>query len=222
MKRQQGFTLVEIAIVLVIIGLILGGILKGQELIDSARVRSISNDISGIRAGWYAFQDRYNSLPGDFIGAPTQIDSGLSGGNGNGRVDTAAEAGGVWAHMAAAGFISGNYNGDDVALTGFAGCTDTRCPSNPFGRFYKIAFGDESSGASGNAHELSTGDQVPVNIMLQLDLKLDDGVADRGDIQENTALTASCAESAAGADGNIDWNINSTNGGNCAAAIRGL
>jgi prepilin-type N-terminal cleavage/methylation domain-containing protein len=59
MKRmQQGFTLVEIAIVLVIIGLLLGGILKGQELITNARVRNVADQQSAVKAAFYAFQDR--------------------------------------------------------------------------------------------------------------------------------------------------------------------
>ena len=57
-KTQSGFTLIEIAIVLVIIGLLLGGVLKGQELINSAKVRSLTNKVDGITAAWFAFQDR--------------------------------------------------------------------------------------------------------------------------------------------------------------------
>ena len=59
---RTGFTLVEIAIVLVIIGLILGGVFKGQALIDSARVRSLASEVTGIRTAWYSFQDRYRSI----------------------------------------------------------------------------------------------------------------------------------------------------------------
>ena len=66
-KLQSGFTLIEIAIVLLIIGLLLGGVMKGQSMINSARVRSIANDLSGIEAGWISFQDRYRSLPGDCL-----------------------------------------------------------------------------------------------------------------------------------------------------------
>ncbi len=64
-KKQSGFTLVEIAIVLVIIGLLLGGILKGQELINSARVRNLADQNSGIQAAYYGFIDRYRQVPGD-------------------------------------------------------------------------------------------------------------------------------------------------------------
>ena len=70
MKRgQSGFTLVEIAIVLVIIGLLLGGILKGQELINSARVRNLADTHSGIQAAYFGFRDRYRQVPGDMLPA---------------------------------------------------------------------------------------------------------------------------------------------------------
>ncbi|MFT6306364.1 MAG: prepilin-type N-terminal cleavage/methylation domain-containing protein, partial [Halioglobus sp.] len=62
----KGFTIVEIAIVLAIIGLILGGVFKGQALIDNARVRSLSTEVAGIQTAWYSFQERYRSIPGDF------------------------------------------------------------------------------------------------------------------------------------------------------------
>ena len=64
-SQQSGFTLVEIAIVLVIIGLLLGGILKGQELINSAKVKNLANDFRVIPTYIYAYQDKFKSLPGD-------------------------------------------------------------------------------------------------------------------------------------------------------------
>ena len=65
MQRQQGFTLIEIAIVLVIIGLLLGGVLKGQELINSAKVKNIVSEIKNTSVMVYAYQDRFRALPGD-------------------------------------------------------------------------------------------------------------------------------------------------------------
>src|SRR4029078_610773 len=64
-SQQSGFTLVEIAIVLVIIGLLLGGILKGQELINSAKVKNLANDFRVIPTYIYAYQDKFKALPGD-------------------------------------------------------------------------------------------------------------------------------------------------------------
>ena len=58
---QKGFTLVEIAIVLVIIGLLLGGILKGQEMITQAKIKNAVADFSGISAAYYGYQDRYRA-----------------------------------------------------------------------------------------------------------------------------------------------------------------
>ena len=68
MRKQTGFTLIEIAIVLVIIGLLLGGVLKGQELITSARVRNLAHTQDGIKAAFFGFQDRFRALPGDYSG----------------------------------------------------------------------------------------------------------------------------------------------------------
>lgn len=64
-NRQSGFTLVEIAIVLVIIGLLLGGVLKGQELINSAKVKNFATDFRNIPLFIYGYQDKYHALPGD-------------------------------------------------------------------------------------------------------------------------------------------------------------
>jgi prepilin-type N-terminal cleavage/methylation domain-containing protein len=72
-RKAAGFTLIEIAIVLVIIGLLLGGVVKGQEPITSARVRSLIAQQDGIRAAFFGFQDRYRALPGDCAAASTSI-----------------------------------------------------------------------------------------------------------------------------------------------------
>src|SRR3954468_15196423 len=88
-RTQEGFTLVEIAIVLVIIGLLLGGILKGQEMITQAKIKNVVNDFNGITAAVNSYQDRYKALPGDDLGAQTRWASvitttGVGNGNGDG------------------------------------------------------------------------------------------------------------------------------------------
>jgi prepilin-type N-terminal cleavage/methylation domain-containing protein len=85
-RNQKGFTLVEIAIVLVIIGLLLGGVLKGQEMIESARIKSVVGDLNGVSAAYNTYFDRYRAVPGDETG-PTLTARGWPGtavGNGNG------------------------------------------------------------------------------------------------------------------------------------------
>ena len=64
-KKQSGFTLVEIAIVLVIIGLLLGGVLKGQELVESSKMKTMAKDLNGFSAMINSYQERYRGLPGD-------------------------------------------------------------------------------------------------------------------------------------------------------------
>lgn len=78
MKRQSGFTLVEIAIVLVIIGLLLGGVLKGQELINSAKVKNFANDFRNIPLFIYGYQDKYKALPGDDANAAAHVGAGAT------------------------------------------------------------------------------------------------------------------------------------------------
>ena len=74
MKRNQsGFTLIEIAIVLVIIGLLLGGVLKGQELINSARVKNLANDFKNVPVFIYGYQDKFKALPGDDAGVVAHV-----------------------------------------------------------------------------------------------------------------------------------------------------
>lgn len=211
---SEGFTLVEIAIVLVVIGLILGGVLKGQQLIDSARVRSLITDVNGIRSAWFSFQDQYRSLPGDFPSAPSQIDSAATPGNGNGKIDDDQERASVWQQLALAGFINGKYDGLRAA-TGTANdvyCADTTCPRNPYNGYYKISFGSQASNVSGPANEFFTGGQIPVSILAQLDLRLDDGKADSGRFRVHKAFASSCTN-------NGDWDVPSGHV-NCAGVLR--
>lgn len=65
LRSKGGFTLVELAIVLVIIGIILGAVLKGQELINNAKVKRLQNDLKGIEAAMWTYYDRVGRMPGD-------------------------------------------------------------------------------------------------------------------------------------------------------------
>ena len=117
-EAQRGFTLIELAIVLVIIGLIIAGVLKGQELITSARIKGTITEAASFSAAVRTFTDKYAALPGDYANANTRIGgpSGLTltDGNGDGVIDGDGVGGAVgdetlhfWAHLAASNMISG-------------------------------------------------------------------------------------------------------------------
>ena len=90
-RNAKGFTLVELAIVLVIIGIILGAVLKGQELINNAKIKRVYNQYREISAAVYTYMDRYQYYPGDDSASATRWSTaGVTAGNGNGMVAAAA------------------------------------------------------------------------------------------------------------------------------------
>ena len=129
--RQAGFTLVEIAIVLVIIGLLLGGVLKGQEMIENAKIKSIASDMKSVQAAYHAYMDRYHATPGDEAVATMTARGwtgaiGTVGAAGDGRLvipvasafqnSAATDQPSVWSALRGSGFLPGN-----LAATGVAG-----------------------------------------------------------------------------------------------------
>src|SRR5947208_6469478 len=129
-STEMGFTLVEIAIVLVIIGLLLGGVLKGQEMITQAKIKNIINDFNGVTVAVTSYQDRYRAVPGDDQNATTRwTTQAPASGNGDGVItltnkykdnDTsgtggappnAAESNLFWQHLRIAGFVPGLTTG---------------------------------------------------------------------------------------------------------------
>ncbi len=186
MKTQQsGFTLIEIAIVLVIIGLLLGGVLKGQELITSARVRNMISQQDGIKAAYFGFLDRYRALPGDYAAArqqhqgsdaSTEMEMVKSEST---RRQQVTNLSWLWDHLSKAGFINGSYTYSDAAA-------DSNTPKNPYAGFLQLIY-DEKYGdptaTNAKRHNLKTGNQVPVNILAEVDRKIDDGLPYSGAFQ---------------------------------------
>jgi prepilin-type N-terminal cleavage/methylation domain-containing protein len=196
-QKQRGFTLVEIAIVLVIIGLLLGGILKGQELITSARVRNLADQNSGIQAAYYGFIDRYRQIPGDMQAAlaiqaiGSSVPAGI-GGDGNGRLndDDWGEASALWVHLSRANFIQGNYAGgaaDDGTYV-----AQTVSPINAFnGRVMLTRTQGYYDANATPSYRLALflGNQIPVNVMRELDVKVDDSAPQTGVLRATKGTT---------------------------------
>lgn len=121
-KNEDGFTLVELAIVMIIIGLLIGGILKGQALIENARISAGVSQLKGTDSAVSTFRDAYNAFPGDMTAAnaAARIPNCAAApcnnnGNGNGRLALdpsvlpalATEESAFWAQLSAADIMGG-------------------------------------------------------------------------------------------------------------------
>ena len=187
-RNQTGFTLIEIAIVLVIIGLLLGGVLKGQELIQNARVRNIIAQQDGIKAAFFGFQDRYRGIPGDYskTNAATNIPGAGStcGGDGNSLIDTTDESLCAWYQLSKAGFITGNYSGSGTSAD------PTNSPANAFGGLMQLIFDKvydaTAANPATNVHNVKTGINIPSVALAEVDRKIDDGNPLTGQFRHST------------------------------------
>lgn len=154
-RGMKGFTLIELAIVLVIIGLIIGAILKGGELITSAKYKRLKMDWDAVMTAIYTYQDKFNALPGDDANATTNLTAVYpeptpTNGGGNvtigtsilvcdGTLNTDTEQCQAWYHMRLAGLLPGARTkatkhsfGGWMAIGGTSGTFTSPAWSNPW------------------------------------------------------------------------------------------
>jgi prepilin-type N-terminal cleavage/methylation domain-containing protein len=219
MPRSSGFTLLEMAIVLVIIGLLLAGVLKGQELLTSARVRSIVQQQDGIRTAYFGFVDRYRSPPGDYANAvgnvPNVSTACATAGNGNGdsRIEEAnGESILAWEHLAKSGFLIGAY-----ICTGNTVIDPNSVPRNAYGQYLQLIYDSNYAGTARDQHNLKTGSAMPSHILAEIDRKTDDGNAQQGSLR-GSSYTLGAPTDPACWDGSGIWS-EATSLPNCGGAV---
>lgn len=198
-NKQTGFTLIEIAIVLVIIGLLLGGVLKGQELINSAKVKNLATDFKNVPVYIYGYQDKYHALPGDDANVVTHLGNagtpcgGTAGGTavplanscapGSGVIDggwdsltAATESYVFWQHVRLAGFAAGTT---DTTAAGQPNYT----PTNAVGGNIGITNAAQSPITNLTGTYIVCSNAIPGKFAIQLDTTLDDGNTATGSLQ---------------------------------------
>lgn len=178
---SSGFTVIEIAMALVIVCMLLGGLMKGTEFLENTKVRSSIADVNSIAQAFNGYIDRYRALPGDDSNFHSRGDTWASltaEGNSNGRLFAArehtftgqGEQAGFWSHLRAAGLIKG-----DAALVGKAAL-----PKNAFGGYIGITSANVNNALRGIKVCLS---QVPGDSATALDRQMDDGDAATGNMR---------------------------------------
>jgi len=111
--NTKGFTLVELSLVIVIIGLIVAGVIGGQSLVNQAKLRTVITDIDKYKVAVNAFRLEYDTIPGDMSNAESYFGAAnTNNGNGDGRIPRGSqEVFLLWQHLSLAGFIKGTYTG---------------------------------------------------------------------------------------------------------------
>lgn len=228
---EQGFTLVELAVVMIIIGLLIGGILKGQELIANAEIASTVAQVKGIDAATSTFRDKYDNFPGDMPNSTTRLANcagicsspGPSATQGNGRLDGATALGApggetqrFFVHLAAADLLSG------VVPNGGTGSWGQRYPEAKIEGGFHAAYHTGTValglGTPPAGHYLglvlapdgaSANNTLTPNEAQRIDSKLDDGIPTTGDVVGSV-----------GACGDVNGYDENTQAKNCDIAIR--
>jgi len=219
MKRNQsGFTLIEIAIVLVIIGLLLGGVMKGQELINSAKVKNLATDFKNVPVYIYGYQDKFRALPGDDASAASHVTgatactpaaAGLCA-TGNGVIDGAWNATAItsesyvfWQHVRLAGLAPGST---DTATASSYLPTNTAGGTIGLQSGTNVAANSPIKDASNNAIRGSyvvCSQGILGKYVKQLDIQMDDGNTATGSLMA-TSVTGYAIGNAATATASID------------------
>ncbi|MDA0782389.1 MAG: hypothetical protein PQ612_10610 [Rickettsiales bacterium] len=117
-KYSKGFSLVEMSVVLVSIGIIIVAIIGNNKFVNNTKINKIISNVDQFAGAIEKFEKEYGSLPGDIANVTALGADNSSRGNGNGVIDSASEALNVWYHLSLSGLIEGDYDGTSALVPG--------------------------------------------------------------------------------------------------------
>lgn len=216
-RREEGFTLVELSIVIVIIGLIVGGILVGQDLIKAAEVRAQVSQIEGYQATVNTFKSKYNAIPGDLSKANVYFANTHDSHNGNGNgileggtsnapltgTSTTAtyEITFFWEHLSKADMINGSFNGIQTGATVGESFPKAKIGTGGIGVYHNgvsNVFHIGVANASGTTY--STAPNLTAADALGIDTKMDDGLPLSGSVRAVNGISSPAVYAGPGTD----------------------
>lgn len=225
--KRKGFTLLELSVVLVVIGLIVGAVVAGMNLTKNAQTQSVINEFGAYKAAINTFKDKFGALPGDMSDA-SSFWSTVSNGNGDGQVccltDESAE---VWEHLSAAQLILGDYTSTGSIDPGVTSPL-SKASNKAFWWYWYVGLTNNGYGSGNNPINGQTGNFLTITgrssnnnprtgvltpaEALGIDQKIDDGNPSSGNMLADDSYEAT----------GTTWDQNCTNGGDYLSAAGSL
>jgi prepilin-type N-terminal cleavage/methylation domain-containing protein len=196
--KKNGFSLIELSIVLIIIGLLVAGVSSGSKLIEQARIGKAVSALKDFKGSYLTFMLTYEKTPGDMNNAVEFFGATTANGDGNSQIEAAAAATSesllAWQHMSLAGVISGTFTqpADGIQIAGTTGpksALNSTCNAPLYNG--TVTSNGLQVGTDNDSTDCSATTSLLAVTVYKIDNKIDDGVANSGEIQASST-DASC------------------------------